>query len=99
MRHNRYTGGSGRLKHASHKIDKPAGLLSFIPFGSGETMGKVLYEGDDFRRMLRTDMLALQRLVDAKKFGIFEVAYKDTKIKVEIKKKGDDIIVKRWRPV
>jgi hypothetical protein len=62
-------------------------------------MGKVLYEGDDFKRMLRTDMIALQRLVDQKKFGIFEVAYKDTKIKVEIKKKGDDIVVKRWRPV
>jgi hypothetical protein len=62
-------------------------------------MGKVLYEGDDFKRMLRSDMLALQRLVDAKKFGIFEVAYKDTKIKVEIRKKGDDTIVKRWRPV
>ena len=62
-------------------------------------MGKVLYEGDDFKRMHRTDMLALQRLVDAKKIGIFEVAYKDTKIKVEIKKKGDDIIVTRWRPV
>jgi hypothetical protein len=61
-------------------------------------MGKVLYEGDDFKRMHRTDMLSLQRLVDAKKFGIFEVAYKDTKIKVEIKKKGDDTIVKRWRP-
>jgi hypothetical protein len=60
-------------------------------------MGKVVYEGDDFKRMHRTDMLALQRLVDAKKLGIFEVAYKDTKIKVEIKKKGDDIIVKRWR--
>jgi hypothetical protein len=62
-------------------------------------MGKVLFEGDDFKRMHRTDMLALQRLVDSKKFGIFEVAYKDTKIKVEIKKKGDDIIVTRWRPV
>jgi hypothetical protein len=62
-------------------------------------MGKVLYEGDDFKRMHRTDMLALQRLVDSKKTGIFEVAYKDTKIKVEIRKKGDDIIVKRWRPV
>jgi hypothetical protein len=62
-------------------------------------MTKVLYEGDDFRRMLRTDMVALQRLVDAKKFGIFEVAYKGSKIKVEIKKKGADIIVKRWRPV
>jgi hypothetical protein len=62
-------------------------------------MGKVVYEGDDFRRMLRADMIALQRLVDARKFGISEVRYKDTKIKVEIKKKGDDIVVKRWRPV
>ncbi len=62
-------------------------------------MGKVVFEGDDFRRMHRADMTALQRLVDAKKFGIFEVQYKDTKIKVEIKKKGDDIVVKRWRPV
>jgi hypothetical protein len=62
-------------------------------------MGKVLYEGDDFKRMHRSDMLALQRLVDAKKTGIIEVAYKDTKIKVEIRKKGDDTIVRRWRPV
>lgn len=62
-------------------------------------MGKVVYEGDDFRRMLRADMAALQRLVDAKKLGIFEVRYKEGKIKVEIKKKGDDIVVKRWRPV
>ena len=62
-------------------------------------MAKVVYEGDDFKRMHRTDMQALQRMVDARKFGIFEVKYKDTKIKVEIKKKGDDIIVKRWRPV
>jgi hypothetical protein len=62
-------------------------------------MGKVSYEGDDYKRMHRSDMLALQRLVDAKKFGIFEVTYKDTKIKVEIKKKGDDTVVKRWRPV
>jgi hypothetical protein len=62
-------------------------------------MVKVVYEGDDFKRMHRADMVALQRLVDAKKFGIFEVAYKETKIKVEIKKKGDDIVVKRWRPV
>jgi len=60
-------------------------------------MGKVVYEGDDFKRMHRADMLALQRLVDSKKLGIFEVAYKDGKIKVEIKKKGDDIVVKRWR--
>ena len=62
-------------------------------------MGKVIYEGDDFKRMHRTDLLALQRLVDAKKFGIFEVAYKETKIKIEIKKKGEDIIVKRFRAI
>lgn len=62
-------------------------------------MGKVIYEGDDFKRMHRADMTALQRLVDAKKLGIFEVKYKDSTIKIEIKKKGDDIIVKRWRPV
>ena len=40
-------------------------------------MGKVVYEGDDFKRMLRTDMLALQRIVDAKKFGIHEIKYKE----------------------
>jgi len=62
-------------------------------------MGKVVYEGDDFKRMLRADMLALQKLVDAKKFGVFEVSYKDSRIKVEIKKKGDDIVVKRFRAV
>ena len=60
-------------------------------------MGKVIYEGDDFKRKMRTDMLKLQHLVDEKKLGIFEVAYKEGKIKVEIKKKGDDIVVKRFR--
>ena len=60
-------------------------------------MVKVIYEGDDFKRMMRKDMLKLQQLVDAKKVGIFEVDYKEGKIKVEIKKKGDDTIVKRWR--
>jgi len=61
-------------------------------------MVKVTYEGDDFKRMHRTDLLALQRLVDAKKYGIHEVKYKDTTIKVEIKKKGlSDIVVKRFR--
>ena len=60
-------------------------------------MVKVSYKGDDFKRMTRKDMLKLQQLVDAKKVGIFEVDYKEGKIKVEIKKKGDDIIVKRWR--
>jgi hypothetical protein len=60
-------------------------------------MVRVSYEGDDFKRMTRKDMLKLQQLVDAKKVGIFEVDYKEGKIKVEIKKKGDEIIVKRWR--
>jgi hypothetical protein len=62
-------------------------------------MVKVVYEGDDFKRMHRTDMLALQRIVDAKKFGIHEIKYKESTIKVEIKKRGDDIVVKRWRAI
>jgi hypothetical protein len=62
-------------------------------------MGKVIYDGDDFKRMLRKDLLALQRIVDARKFGVHEIHYKDTKIKVEITKKGDDIVVKRFRPI
>ena len=60
-------------------------------------MVNVSFEGDDFKRMTRKDMLKLQQLVDAKKMGIFEVDYKEGKIKVEIKKKGDDIVVKRFR--
>ncbi|MDD1689418.1 MAG: hypothetical protein LUQ66_02035 [Methanoregula sp.] len=60
-------------------------------------MVKVVYEGDDFKRMLRSDKIALERLVAQGKIGIHEVSYKDTKIKVEIKKKGMDIVVKRFR--
>ena len=62
-------------------------------------MGKVIYEGDDFKRMLRKDMQKMQQLVDAKKLGIFEVDYKEGNIKVEIKKKGDDIVVTRFRAI
>lgn len=62
-------------------------------------MVKVIYEGDDFKRMLRADLQKLDRLVEANKFGIFEVDYKEGKIKVEIKKKGNDVIVKRWRAI
>ena len=62
-------------------------------------MVKVIYEGDDFKRMLRSDKLALERLVSSGKLGIFEVAYKESKIRVEIKKKGMDIVVKRFRAV
>ena len=62
-------------------------------------MVNVIYEGDDFKRMMRKDMLKLQQLVDAKKMGIFEVDYKEGKIKVEIKKRGDDIVVKRFRAI
>lgn len=60
-------------------------------------MVKVIYEGDDFKRMMRTDLKKLERLVEAKKLGIFEVDYKGGKIKVEIKMRGSDIVVKRWR--
>jgi hypothetical protein len=62
-------------------------------------MVKVIYEGDDFKRMLRTDLQKLERLVESKKLGIFEVDYKEGKIKVEIKKKGDAIVVKRFRAI
>jgi hypothetical protein len=62
-------------------------------------MVKVIYEGDDFKRMLRTDKLALERLVASGKTGIFEVSYKEEKMKVEIKKKGSDLVVKRFRAV
>jgi hypothetical protein len=85
-------------EQASHKIDKCSGQLSSISLWEGERiMVKVVYEGDDFKRMHRTDMLALQRIVDAKKLGIHEIKYKESTIKVEIKKKGDAIVVKRWR--
>ena len=60
-------------------------------------MVKVTYEGDDFKRMPRSDMIAVQRLVDSGKLGIHEVKYKDTKIKIEIKKKGMELVVKRFR--
>ena len=33
------------------------------------------------------------------RLGIHEVKYKDTKIKVEIKKKGMDIVVRRFRAI
>ena len=62
-------------------------------------MVNIIYEGDDFKRMMRKDMLKLQQLVEAKKAGIFEVGYKEGKIKVEIKKRGDDIVVKRFRAI
>jgi len=62
-------------------------------------MGKVIGEGDDFKRMLRKEMQKLQQLVDAKKLGIVEVEYKEKKIKVEIKKRGDDIVVTRFRAI
>lgn len=69
----------------------------FINTTEVRNMTSVIYEGDDFKRMTRKDMQKLQQLVDSKKMGIFEVDYKDGKIKVEIKKRGDDTIVKRWR--
>ncbi|MGA2122488.1 MAG: hypothetical protein ABSG49_10700 [Methanoregula sp.] len=62
-------------------------------------MLKVSYERDDFKRMHRTDMIALERLVASGKTGIHEVRYKDTKIKVEIKKKGINIVVRRFRAI
>jgi hypothetical protein len=63
----------------------------------GKKMVNVIHEWDDFKRMMRKDMLKLLQLIDAKKAGIFDVDYKKGKIKVKIKNKGDDTFVKRWR--
>jgi len=62
-------------------------------------MVNVTYEGDDFKRMMRKDMQKIQQLVDSKKTGIFEVDYKEGKIKVEIKKRGEGLVVRRWRAI
>lgn len=80
----------------SHYIHTVSGQSILIKMRV-KTMVKVIYEGDDFKRMMRKDMLKLQQLVNANKMGIFEVDYKEGKIKVEIKKKGDDIVVRRYR--
>ena len=42
-------------------------------------MFKVIYDGEDFKRMLRSDLLKRERLVEAKKYGTFEVDYKEGK--------------------
>ena len=62
-----------------------------------QIMSKTVFLDDDFRRMARTDMAKLQRLIDEKKFGIHEVSYGDRKVKVSIKKNGDTIQVKIFR--
>jgi hypothetical protein len=60
-------------------------------------MAKVVYVDDDFRRMLRSDLLHVQRLIDAGKFGKHKVPYKDKTINIEIIKKEGTIIVRRVR--
>jgi hypothetical protein len=72
-------------------------LVNATSQAGGVTMVKVVYEGDDFKRMPRADMLAVERLVASGKMGIHEIKYKDTKFKIEIKKKGMDTVVKRFR--
>jgi hypothetical protein len=67
-------------------------------FASGECiMGKLVFVDDDFKRMLRSDILRIQRLAEAGKFGKHTVPYKDKMIKIEIAKKGDTISVKKVR--
>jgi len=97
MRFNGYPDSGKKSEHTMHIID--TGPEQFNITGRVKKMGKVIYEGDDFKRMLRKDMQKLQQLVDAKKFGIVEVDYKEAKIKVEIKKRGDDIVVTRFRAI
>jgi hypothetical protein len=60
-------------------------------------MVKVVFVDDDFRRMLRSDMAHLQRLIDTGKLGRHKVPYKDKTINVEISKKDGTIYVKKIR--
>jgi hypothetical protein len=62
-------------------------------------VARVIYEGDDFKRMTRADMTAMQKLVDSGKTGIQQVEFRGGKIRVEIKKRVMDnaIVVKRFR--
>ncbi|MCX6696867.1 MAG: hypothetical protein NTV84_04775 [Methanoregula sp.] len=46
------------MKHASCTIDTYTGQLNAI--NRGEKMVELIYGGDDFKRMLMTDMTALQ---------------------------------------
>lgn len=61
-----------------------------------KAMVKVILEGDMFKRLSRADMAMLQRNAEGGKFGIYEVAYGSGKIKIEIKKKGSDVVMKRF---
>jgi hypothetical protein len=60
-------------------------------------MAKVTFEGEDFRRMTRTDMAHVMRLVDEKKFGRHEVPFRDKTITIEIVRQETGILVKRIR--
>lgn len=62
-------------------------------------MTKVVFEGDDFKRMTREDMANVMKLVDAKKFGKHKVSFKDKTIGIEIVKKEMSIVVKRNRAI
>ncbi|MEN6610530.1 MAG: hypothetical protein ABFC24_06800 [Methanoregulaceae archaeon] len=60
-------------------------------------MAKVVFEGEDFKRMSREDMANVMKLVDAKKFGKHKVSFRDKTIGIEIVKKEMSIVVKRLR--
>ncbi len=60
-------------------------------------MAKVVFVDDDFRRMLRSDLQHIQRLVDTGKFGRHKVPYKDKTINVDIVQKEGTIYVRRVR--
>jgi hypothetical protein len=60
----------------------------------GELMATVVFVDDDFRRMPRSDMVKLQRIIASGKYGVHKVSYNDKQINVEIKKIGDKIQVK-----
>jgi hypothetical protein len=57
-------------------------------------MTTVVFVDDDFRRMPRTDMAKLQRIIASGKYGVHKISFKDKEINVEIKKQGDKILVR-----
>ncbi|MGA2104612.1 hypothetical protein [Methanoregula sp.] len=57
-------------------------------------MTTVVFVDDDFRRMPRTDMAKIQRIIASGKFGVHKVSFGDRTVNIEVKKQGDKIMVR-----
>jgi hypothetical protein len=60
-------------------------------------MTNVVFVDDDFRRMPRTDMAKLQRIIASGKYGVYKVSFGDRIVNIEVKKQGDKIMVRLTR--